>query len=151
MLLTTLVSLSLFALQVSADTSTTQYTSDSAFESTILNITNIYRKQHNASALTWNDTLADAAADWSQKCNFEHSGGAYGENLASGYPNVTASVIAWGHERTEYDFKKADFDTKTGHFTQLVWKGTQQVGCGRTNCTGKGNAPGWFLVCEVCH
>jgi hypothetical protein len=36
----------------------------------------------------------------------------------------------------------------TGHFTQLVWKATEQVGCSRTQCDGKGNAPGWFVVCE---
>lgn len=145
MLLTTLIPFSLLSL-ASADT--TQYTSDDLFESTVLNITNSYRQQHNASALEWNSTLASFASSHASDCAFAHSGGPYGENLASGYPNVTASIIAWGHERTEYDFHKADFDTATGHFSQLVWKATEQVGCGRTNCTGKGDAPGWFLVCE---
>jgi hypothetical protein len=36
-----------------------------------------------------------------------------------------------------------------GHFTQLVWKGTETVGCGRSNCSGRGDAPGWYVVCEV--
>ena len=40
---------------------------------------------------------------------YNFQGGPYGENLASGYPNASASVIAWGHEREEYDFKKAEF------------------------------------------
>lgn len=42
---------------------------------------------------------------------------------------------------------------ETGHFTQLVWKATQQVGCARTECNGgqeggEGDAPGWYVVCE---
>ena len=54
--------------QVSAD-----YTDDSLFQETILNVTNTYRKQHNATALRWNDTLAEYAEEWSEKCEFEHS------------------------------------------------------------------------------
>jgi hypothetical protein len=31
-----------------------------------------------------------------------------------------------------------------------VWKGTKSLGCGRTECDGKGGdeAPGWFVVCN---
>ena len=36
----------------------------------------------------------------------------------------------------------------TGHFTQLVWKQTRSVGCGRVDCNGKNGVEGWFLVCE---
>lgn len=123
-----------------------EWKQDKAFTSAILNSTNFYRDEHNASALTWNKTLEDFAADYldDNGCDFEHSGGPYGENLAMGYPNATASVEAWGDERDEYNFKKAKFSEKTGHFTQLVWKDTTDVGCGRRLC-GKS---GWYLVCE---
>lgn len=153
-MLPTLLTLLTFSLPslayavVAGTASTEQYTNDDLFKSTALNITNSYRQQHNATALTWNDTLADTAKDWAKKCGFEHSGGPTGENLASGYENVTAGIMAWGHERTSYDYGKAEFSSKTGHFTQLVWKGTTSVGCGRSNCTGKGDAPGWYVVCE---
>lgn len=36
----------------------------------------------------------------------------------------------------------------TGHFTQLVWKATGGVGCGREACDGRGKVGGWFVVCE---
>ncbi|KAF3032531.1 hypothetical protein E8E12_002558 [Didymella heteroderae] len=147
-------SLALGAPQSSQDSSVSaEYTSDSTFQQTILDVTNLYRQQHNASQLSWNESLAEYAKDWSEDCEFEHSGGASGENLASGYPNVTASVEAWGNERKDYDFKKGEFSFATGHFTQLVWRNTTTVGCARTECNGnqkggKGDAPGWYIVCE---
>ncbi|KAH7391735.1 CAP domain-containing protein [Pyrenochaeta sp. MPI-SDFR-AT-0127] len=130
-----------------------EYTQDTAFRDSILNVTNTYRKQHNATRLVWNDTLADYAGEWSGECKFGHSGGPYGENLAAGYENASASVIAWGEEREEYNFRGGDFSPGTGHFTQLVWKTTSQVGCSRKECNagepdGEGDAPGWYVVCE---
>ncbi|KAF2265630.1 PR-1-like protein [Lojkania enalia] len=127
-----------------------EYTDDSAFQRAVLNSTNTYRRQHSASAVEWNESLAEYAGEWSAGCVFEHSGGHSGENLASGYPSTTASHDAWGHEREDYDFDKATFTKQTGHFTQLVWKSTTSVGCGRTLCNGRdgGGAPGWYIVCE---
>ncbi|KAJ3476472.1 hypothetical protein NLG97_g9119 [Lecanicillium saksenae] len=119
------------------------------FTSAVLNSTNTYRRQHNASSLAWNATLASFAKTYlagKQKddCAFEHSGGPYGENIAIGYGNATAAVEAWGDERSEYDFGKAEFTHETGHFTQLVWKDTTTVGCERVLCGVKG----WFVACE---
>ncbi|KAF1845549.1 PR-1-like protein [Cucurbitaria berberidis CBS 394.84] len=142
------------AQPVGEDTATSaEYAKDDAFRDAVLNVTNTYREQHNATKLEWNKTLAEFAGDWSDDCKFKHSGGPYGENLASGYPNASASIIAWGQERTKYNFRKGDFSAETGHFTQLVWKNTTQVGCSRKQCNGgekdgHGDAPGWYVVCE---
>ncbi|RSL39895.1 hypothetical protein CEP53_013733 [Fusarium sp. AF-6] len=124
-----------------------EWKTDKTFTSAILNSTNFYRAEHNASELSWNDTLETFATDYldsNDDCKFEHSEGPYGENLAIGYLNVTASVEAWGDERDDYNFKKGAFSKKTGHFTQLVWKDTTDVGCGRKLCGERG----WYLVCE---
>ncbi|KAF7561483.1 hypothetical protein G7046_g2661 [Stylonectria norvegica] len=123
-----------------------QWKDEKTFTSAILNSTNFYRAEHNASDVTWNKTLEDFASDYldDNGCKFEHSGGPYGENLAMGYPNATGSVEGWGNERDDYNFKKGGFGEDTGHFTQLVWKNTTTVGCGRKLCGEKG----WFLVCE---
>jgi hypothetical protein len=49
------------------------WTDDKAFENSILNSTNFYRREHNATALNWNDSLASYAQDWVDKCQFKHS------------------------------------------------------------------------------
>ncbi|KAF2788377.1 PR-1-like protein [Melanomma pulvis-pyrius CBS 109.77] len=146
-------SLSLLAAVVAAEDQNqapAEYTDASAFKDAVLNGTNTYRRQHNATGLVWNSTLEAFAEAWGDDCRFGHSGGPYGENLASGYPNASASIVAWGHEREEYDFNKGDFSKQTGHFTQLVWKATTSVGCSRTRCDkhDSGGAPGWYVVCE---
>lgn len=73
-------------LLVSADVSTitqtavatatptsSQYTSDSDFQSALLTAHNFFRDEHNASALTWNDTSASYGANWANGCAFHHS------------------------------------------------------------------------------
>lgn len=123
-----------------------QWKTTHLFTSAILNSTNFYRSEHNASNVSWNDTLAEFASDYldGNGCKFQHSGGPYGENLAMGYINATASVEGWGNERHEYDFSHSGFHKDTGHFTQLVWKNTTDVGCGRKLC----GESGWYLICE---
>ncbi|KAL4782522.1 CAP domain-containing protein [Aspergillus varians] len=136
------------------------YTSSALFESSILKTTNAWRTAYNASSLVWNNTLATFANKWAEKCMWEHSGGPYGENLAFGYANASSAVRAWGVEVSMYDFKKpTGFSEETGHFTQLVWKGTREVGCAAVNCgltdldgddgDGRWTRPqGWYVVCE---
>lgn len=75
-----------------------------------------------------------------------------GENLARGYPDITSAVDAWGNERSLYTFSPPSdvtgFSEATGHFTQLVWKATQTVGCGAYACNGENGIDGYMLVCE---
>jgi len=124
------------------------YTSRDEFKSTALSVSNRFRAQHNASALVWNDTLADSALQWAKQCHWKHS--TVGENLAKGYPNLTAAIEAWGDERSKYNFGKPGFSEKTGHFTQLVWKSTSTLGCDRFDCGNDKNrdVKGWYVVCH---
>ncbi|KAF4119779.1 SCP protein [Geosmithia morbida] len=80
-------------------------------------------------------------------CKPEHSGGPYGENLAIGYGSARESVEAWGDEGQEYT-QGQGFTEKTGHFTQLVWKDTTDVGCARRLC---GSRQGWYLYRRGVH
>jgi uncharacterized protein YkwD len=109
------------------------------------------RAKHCAPPLTWSGKLASAAQHWadtlkSKGCAFGHSGGPYGENLAAGTEGVLdpeATVAMWYDEIKLYKFPDGGFSMQTGHFTQLVWRATTQVGCGHAQC--KGND---IWVCE---
>jgi uncharacterized protein YkwD len=109
------------------------------------------RAQNCAAPLTWSTKLAAAAQKWAdalrdQGCTFGHSGGPYGENLAAGTIGALdpeSTVAFWYDEIKQYKFPDGGFSMKTGHFTQLVWRGTKQVGCGHSQC--KGND---IWVCE---
>lgn len=86
--------------------------------------------------------------------------GPYGENLAFGYPDPTAAVSAWGDEGQKYNYNLPGFSEETGHFTQLVWRATREVGCAAFDCgyhdereakdkEGRyTRAQGWYVVCE---
>jgi Cysteine-rich secretory protein family len=125
------------------------YSTDSILIDSTLNSTNHFRDQHNATSLTWNTSLADAASSWASKCQWKHSGGPTGENLALGYPDMTSAIDAWGIERDLYDFNvPTGFSKATGHFTQLVWKDTTSVGCAAVDCNSKNSLKGYVVVCE---
>ncbi len=42
----------------------------------------------------------------------------------------------WYDEIKSYAFDKPKFSDQTGHFTQLIWKGTKQLGVGYTIVKG---------------
>lgn len=73
-------------------------------------------------------------------------GGPYGENLAASYPNTTLAIDAWASEESHYNYAKKKFTERNGHFTQLVWQSTTDVGCANIACDSDIN--GDFLVCE---
>jgi hypothetical protein len=106
---------------------------------------NRVRAKHCAPPLTWSAELAQVAQAWAthlrdSNCAFEHSNNAkYGENLAGGTVNALdpeATVAMWYDEVKIYKFPSGGFSMNTGHFTQLVWTDTREVGCGHAECKG---------------
>ncbi|KAI1315143.1 hypothetical protein EDD11_001248 [Mortierella claussenii] len=100
----------------------------------ILDTHNKFRALHGAGPLTWNQKAADFGNNWIQACRFAHSGGRFGENLAAGYKDFKTSITAWYNEEKFYNYNAPGFSGQTGHFTQVVWKGTKTVGCAVKFC-----------------
>lgn len=106
----------------------------------MLSAHNAYRAKHCVAPLTWSATLAAAAQKWANGCSLTHSGGGYGENLWWGTAGAFSPqnvVASWYNEIAAYNFSAPDFSPQTGHFTQVVWKGSKELGCGRALCQGK--------------
>jgi len=55
-------------------------------------------------------------------------------------------VDLWYDESADYDYAAGTSKNGgvTGHFTQVVWQGTTELGCGISNCPSIGS----FLVCN---
>ncbi|KAG6013705.1 hypothetical protein E4U54_006423 [Claviceps lovelessii] len=119
------------------------------FKSQMLASHNYFRGQHSASPLVWDNALASSSQTWANTCNFRHDSA--GENLAyKTNPQFWGEFVnMWGSERKQYNFDKPDFSAATGHFTQVVWKNTQSVGCAWNKCNGgDGKAIGYYVVCR---
>lgn len=109
----------------------------------LLEAHNQLRDDHCAPPLSWSAELADVAQSWADKlgksgCGLEHNNTSYGENIAAGTapfgPEDAARI--WYREIDHYAFGGSGFSMRTGHFTQLVWVGSERMGCGKTSCKG---------------
>lgn len=92
-------------------------------------------------SLTWSATLAASAQAWADKCQWGHSGQAgVGENLFAGTASYTAQQVVqkWADEVADYSYQTNSCNPGKvcGHYTQVVWKGTLEVGCAKKRCPG---------------
>lgn len=110
----------------------------------------------NIQKLAWSDKLAQSAQEYANQCKFDHPGGPFGENLAYEWHwaenNVVNtkeigadSVDKW---QSETEFFKGEFNlanennkiffgpfySNAGHYTQMMWDDTTQLGCGIALC-----------------
>jgi pathogenesis-related protein 1 len=132
----------------------------------IIRIHNEVRAQVGTAPLKWNCALAKFSQDWAAKDTFEHStqeqrdkiisGGSAGENLSvdsSSTATMAALNKGWIDEKAFYDYNNNSCAAGKvcGHYTQMVWKTTNEIGCGvirNSNSMGaeyKGQAS--YFVC----
>ena len=109
---------------------------------------NNYRTLHGVPSVVWSDTVADNAQAYADTCPDSHSGSEYGENLAWATYDMEESEVVqmWYDEEPLYDYDNPGFSYATGHFTQVVWKGTTQIGCGFKSGCPWPNSTVW--VCQ---
>ncbi|CAK7565370.1 MAG: hypothetical protein SEPTF4163_003286 [Sporothrix epigloea] len=147
------------------------------FASTAVYHHNLHRSNHSAPAVSWNTDLASYAATVAASCVFAHdrtpgsSTGSYGQNIAvygaSGdvagidSSNVVAQAVTdmwyngevWQFPADGYGESNPDMSNfeAWGHFSQVVWAGTTEIGCASQYCapgtiySGMGS---WFTVCD---
>jgi len=127
--------------------------------STILQIHNQARAATKASpplgSLSWDSSLANAAQGWANiigpskhsECHSGARSSGQGENIAD-YGTVQAGVQFWYSEKSKYKYPTP---VATGapylHYTQMVWRGTQRIGCGKAP-SAKYSPNNIVLVCR---
>jgi hypothetical protein len=127
---------------------------DSRSAAELLAAHNAYRGSLGLPPLRWSNQLAVSAQRWAVHLaeigKLEHSGS--GQNLAmasSGSRSLAQLVDLWGSERAYFtngyfpEISTTGNWVNVGHYSQMVWKTTTEVGCGlATNY-------GWdVLVCD---
>ena len=118
-----------------------------AFNDAVLSEHNTYRATHHSPAMTLDDSLESTAQAWAETLQsnrtffhgtYEQRNGA-GENLfrilaqpGTMTPEALAerAVEAWYEEVADYNYSNPGFSVETGHFTQVVWKSSTNLGCG---------------------
>ena len=130
-----------------------QPNSPAAFQSTMVTAHNTYRTKHCVPAVTWNAGLAASAQQWANACKFQHAqGGGFGENLFAGTATTAQGAVdGWYAEISKYNFAAPGWKSGVGHFTQLIWRNTTQIGCAVAACnagTVFPNSKSFFYVCR---
>ncbi|CAF3795999.1 unnamed protein product [Rotaria sp. Silwood1] len=109
-----------------------------------LKLHNTYRARHGVPALVLDDDIsrkAQAYADYLARSGlFQHSSDRnnLGENLFAKWSTGSLENTGYGKTATEswysevrhYNYSWGGFSMSTGHFTQVVWKSTKQLGVG---------------------
>jgi hypothetical protein len=116
------------------------------WQARVLASQNAERASLGLPSLNWNDDLAASAQDWAdylaRSGRFEHSHEnrlhPEGENLwagTKGHYSAEAMTGAWIAEKRHFVMGTFPRNSDTGnvedvgHYTQLVWRATRQVGC----------------------
>ncbi len=125
----------------------------------ILNKHNCARQRYGLRPLVWNWEIAAHAQEHADRCIWDHASHlgfgvpGEGENLSLAM-NKPVGVEGWLAEEPNYDCPNGTCASGTvcGHWTQMAWANTGQVGCGKRRCASLQKAPGFLnsdiLVCR---
>lgn len=138
-----------------------------AFQNSALAEHNAYRSDHRSPALTLGTSLNSTAQAHAEamlsRGNLFHSSSnqrnGAGENLFVSYspsplaPEAIAAqtIGTWYEEESNYNYGNPGFDVNAGHFTQIVWKDTTQLGCGVAQGSRNFGGRDFTAYYVVCH
>ena len=112
-------------------------TAPSSLARDMLAVHSAVRARVGMAPLAWSDRLAAHSQDWANtllaRRQFIHRPNSiYGENLYEiiGAAASSARVVnAWAAEARNYDYRSNRCRGVCGHYTQIVWGDTKEVGC----------------------
>uniref|UniRef100_A0A674NU13 ShKT domain-containing protein n=1 Tax=Takifugu rubripes TaxID=31033 RepID=A0A674NU13_TAKRU len=145
-------------LTFSEDVAVSSILVSSSEKSEIVNKHNALRRSVQPSAsnmlhMSWNSEAADNAQKWANTCSMKHSPdtSGCGENLyMSSQKNSWSDAIQlWYDEVKDWRYGVGSVNGDVvGHFTQVVWHRSNQVGCALAHCPNSKYK--YFYVCHYC-
>ncbi|XP_060596663.1 Golgi-associated plant pathogenesis-related protein 1-like isoform X3 [Ruditapes philippinarum] len=147
---------------------------DTDFIADVVKQHNVYRALHGAPAVTDNATMSAFAQSWATYLNtnnvFEHNPAAgknkYGENISWMWSSATGTQHVDNLYKKEAQFyadnkwcggePDGELFSKYGHYTQIVWKKSTQIGVGKAggivvlNYSPPGNYRGSYTANVPC-
>lgn len=159
LLKTAFVAGTILSLTVYGKSLTQQAAAQDSIATELLAAHNRYRVEVSVSPLVWSETLAGHAQEWADHLasaggdSLQHSQGTdEGENLWLGTADrfsYADMVDSWGDEKQYFqpgmfpEVSSTGNWSDVGHYTQLIWRDTTEVGCGVATAGGND-----ILVCR---
>ncbi|XP_010003188.1 PREDICTED: cysteine-rich secretory protein 2 [Chaetura pelagica] len=113
----------------------------------------------NMMKMEWSPSAAKNAQNWANQCTLRHSPANLrttnvrcGENLfmSSGPSPWSHAMQVWHNEVKDFEYGTGEKTPRAviGHYTQMVWHSSHEIGCGVALCPNSRYK--YFYVCHYC-
>jgi uncharacterized protein YkwD len=102
----------------------------------MLAVHNAVREELELPPLKWSNELATYSRRWANTLqatnrSIHNPDSPFGENIFITGEGATASLVVrqWASESRNYNYRTNSCSGDCGHYTQIVWRDTQRIGC----------------------